>query len=100
MSNGVCFKEPGLEFIPLSCFDGDMVFEQESGFGGALSFAAVETLYGFEKAVDGRGRDSEEFFDEVEREIAVVDLVRPDPIRDGSFKAFGANEIGTDPDGF
>ena len=54
VSDGICFKEPGLEFIPLPCFDGDVVFEQESGFGGALSFAAVETLYGFEKAVDGR----------------------------------------------
>lgn len=53
VSNSVCFKEPGSEFIPLSCFNRDMVFEKETGLGGASSFAAVEVFDGFEDAFDG-----------------------------------------------
>lgn len=88
VSDSVGFKESRPEFVPLPCFDGDVALEKEPGLGGALSFASVETLYGFEKAVDCRGRDSDEFFDEVEREITVVDLVKPDPVWDSGFKTF------------
>jgi len=47
VSDGVGFKESGSEFVPLSCFDGDVVFEKESWFCGAPSFASIEVFNGF-----------------------------------------------------
>ena len=32
--------------------------------------------------------ETKKFFDEVEREITVVDLVKPDPVWDGGLKTF------------
>jgi len=41
-----------------------------------------------------------EILDEVDGEIAVIDLVGTNPIRDGGFKTLGTDEIGANPDGF
>ena len=99
VGDGVCFKKTRFEFIPLFCFDGDVMFEEESWFGGASSFAPVEPLDGFEKTVDGGRGDLQEFLDDVKGKRTVVDLVRTDPVVDSGFKPLGTDEIGADPDG-
>ena len=57
MSDGVRFKESGSEFIPLSCFNGDVVLEKESRFRGTASLATVEVFDRFKGPIDGRWRD-------------------------------------------
>lgn len=57
VNNGIGFKESGSKFVPLPCFDGDVVFEKESWFCGASAFASVEMFDRLEKSVDSGRRD-------------------------------------------
>ena len=100
VSYGIGFKESWPEFVPLPCLDRDVVFEKESGFCGAPSFAPIEMFDGLEKPVDGRRRDFEKFLDDIEWERAVIELVGSDPIGDSGFETLGTDEIGADPDSF
>ena len=98
VSHGIGFQEARARLIPLIGFDGDVVFEKESRFCGRSTFAAVQLSDGLESLVDGRGRDSEEFAQDLLWKISVKLLVRTDPIRDSFFETFGADEIDGNPD--
>lgn len=53
--DGVGFDKPWLEFIPLVCFDGDLVFQQGTWFGGGAALDFEFGAYGFKEPVYGGG---------------------------------------------
>ena len=57
VGDGVCFQESGSKFVPLPCFNGDVMLEKEPWFSGASAFASVEMFDGLEKSIDGWRRD-------------------------------------------
>ncbi len=53
VGDGVCFEEAGAGFIPLISFDGDLVTQEGTGFGGGAASFFVGDASGAEDAVDG-----------------------------------------------
>lgn len=53
MGNGIGFEEAGAGFIPLVGFDGDLVAQEGTGFGGGAAPFFVVDASGAEDAVDG-----------------------------------------------
>lgn len=100
VSHSIGFQEAWAGLIPLIGFDGDVVFEKETGFGGRAAFATVELSDGLESLIDGRGGDFKEFLEDLLRKESVKLLVGTDPIRDRFFETFGADEVGGNPDFF
>ena len=88
MGDGIGFKVSGFGLVPLIGFDGDMMFEQETGFCGGSAFALVETSNGFKDTIDGGGRNSGQFFKDLERQRSEFKLIGYDPDRDNGLKAF------------
>ncbi len=60
VGDGIGFKEAGAGFVPLVEFDGDLVSEEGSGFGGGASSFFVVDADGMKDSVDGSGGDVEE----------------------------------------
>jgi hypothetical protein len=60
MGDGVGFEETGSRFIPLVGFDGDMVSDEGSRFGGSSASFFVFDPGGKKESVDGGGRDPQE----------------------------------------
>jgi hypothetical protein len=53
VGNRIGFEETGAGFIPLVGFDGDLVAEESSGFGGRSASFFIVDAGGTEGAVDG-----------------------------------------------
>ena len=62
MGDGVGFEETGVRFIPLVRFDGDMVSDQGSRFGGGSASFFIFDPSRKKETVDGGGRDVQEGF--------------------------------------
>ncbi len=60
MGDGVGFEEAGVRFVPLVGFDGDMVSDQGSRFGGCSASFLIFDSSREKEAVDCGGRDVEE----------------------------------------
>jgi len=58
VGDGVSFEEAGAGFIPLVGFDGDLVTEESSGFGGRSASFFIVDAGGAEDAVDGGWGDA------------------------------------------
>ena len=58
VGDGVSFEEAGAGFIPLVGFDGDLVPEEGTGFGGRAAPFFVVDASGAEDAVDGGRGDA------------------------------------------
>ncbi len=70
VGDGVGFEEAGAGFIPLVGFDGDLVAEKSSWFGGCASSFFVVGADRLEEAVDGRGRDPEQRVGNFRRDVS------------------------------
>ena len=57
MGDGIGFEEAGPRFVPLVEFNGDLVAQEGSGFGGGASSFFVVEAGGQKESVDGSGRD-------------------------------------------
>ncbi len=57
VGDGVGFEETGAGFIPLVGFDGDLVSEEGTGFGGGASSFFVMDAEGMKESVNSRWRD-------------------------------------------
>ena len=60
MGDGVGFEEAGVRFVPLVGFDGDMLSDQGSRFGGRSASFFIFDSSRKKEAVDGGGRDFQE----------------------------------------
>jgi hypothetical protein len=88
MSDGVSFEETGARFIPLVGFDGDMVSDQGSRFGGGSASFFIFDPSRKKEAVDGGRRDLEEGFRGVWRErFEGLDITR-EPEGENDLEAF------------
>ena len=59
VGDSVGFEEAGARFVPLVGFDGDLVTEEGTWFGGGASSFFVMAADGEKDSVDGGGRDLE-----------------------------------------
>jgi len=57
MGDGVGFEEPGMRFVPLVGFDGDLSSDQGTGFGGGSASFFIFDSSGEKETVDGGRRD-------------------------------------------
>jgi len=57
VGDGIGFEESGPGFIPLVEFNGDLVAQEGSGFGGGASSFFVVEADGLKESVDRSGRD-------------------------------------------
>ena len=100
MGDGIGFEEAGARFIPLVGLDGDLFSEEGSGFrGGAASFFVLDAD-GLKESVDGSWRDFEEGLGDLRGEGAEGLDVAGQPEGEDGLQAFGAGEIGGEPDFF
>lgn len=86
--DGVSLEETGFRFVPLVGFDGDVVFEEESRFGGRSTFSPVKVFDGTKDAVNGGWRNSEDFLGQIDWQITILGLIETDPVRECGLKAF------------
>jgi hypothetical protein len=87
MGDGVGFEEAGVRFIPLVSFDGDMVSDQSSRFGGGSASFFVFDPSGEQETVDGGRRDLEEGFRGVWRERSEGLGITGEPEGENDFEA-------------
>ncbi|MBI3312985.1 MAG: hypothetical protein HYZ83_01965 [Candidatus Omnitrophica bacterium] len=88
MHEGIGFQEAGTFFIPLIGFDRDVMFKQETWFGGGPAFTAVEMFDGAKDAVDGGRRDLGEFFKDLKSQRPEFLVVGREPDGEDGFKTF------------
>ena len=100
MGDGVGFEETGARFVPLVGFDGDMFSDEGSGFGGGSASFFIVDSSGEEESVKSGRRDLEEGLRDLWRERSKGLGITGEPERQNDLEAFGAREVGSEPDYF
>jgi hypothetical protein len=90
VGDGIRFEEAGPRFVPLVEFQGDLVTQEGSGFGGGASSFFVVEAGGLKESVDGSRRDFYEGLRDVWCEVTKGLDISGQPYRDDRLEAFGA----------
>ena len=98
MGDGISLKEARPGNIPGVGFNGDLVFEQCSGFGAAESFGFIGNPNGPEGTVNGRGADSEQFCFYGSIKGTILLFIERQPQGESSLQFFRTHLVSCKPD--